>query len=116
MKKIMFRLLIFFMIAFTGSFFSHSTAAMLDGGSVFLVIGKTGNVNTTFNIPDQYLQMDDTLTEPLKISIFNNKNQVIHTLTTKETVLSLESVALEKGSYAIVFELGEINYKTKISL
>ncbi len=116
MKKRIFRLLMLCMVTFTSSFFSTNNAAMLDGGEGFLVIGKTGTVKMVFEIPDQYLQMNNSLQLPAKISIFNGQNVLVYSVVNKGLVLFLEEASLGRGNYTVVFELGEIKHKQVIGL
>ena len=112
MKNLVLHLLLTSIFVLSVSF-STITASILDGGSVWLNIGKS---NTSINIPVHYLKADGTLLLPISVSIVNNKNQILQSTESNKLTLSFPDLALKSGNYTVILEIGDFHHKVMVRL
>ncbi len=101
-----------FLITSNSTIFSEQ---LFGGGYVFEVHLKQGNSILTFNLPDVYLQDDDSLVVPIQLKIMKGKN-ILTTIQSQNTTLILPVLDWQKGNYIFEVSIGSYSNSQELNL
>ena len=77
-----------------------------DGGAV-IPVTKHGNLEMNFLIPDIYTKANRSLSLPLEINIFTNKD-VVYSIQTWDHSINLHDLKIKEGTpYSISIKIGD---------